>query len=147
MGPVSPRPAVEEKMLSIRQLFFLITVITAALIPIASWSKDDLIPYTASASCQAKPPNDFFCVTDEVSTPADKRVAIVNIIFFCQGSTAASFALVDTLGPESVISGRVQRASESYEYPIIASPAFPSGFNSVSNNTTLIHLGPHQLIL
>ena len=53
MGPVSPRPAVEEKMLSIRQLFFLITVITAALIPIASWSKDDLIPYTASASCQA----------------------------------------------------------------------------------------------
>jgi len=132
-------------MLSIRQLFFLITVITAALIPIASWSKDDLIPYTASGSCQAKPPNDFFCVTDDVLTPAQNRVVIVNIIFFCQGSTAASFALVNTLGPEAVISGQLQRASESfsYEYPMIASPGFPTGFNSVSNNpTTLIHLGP-----
>jgi len=131
-------------MLSIRHLSFLITVITAALIPISSWSKDDLIPYTANGSCQATPPNDFFCVTDQVLTPDQKRVAIVNIIFFCQGSTAASFALVNTLGPGPATSGPLPPASESfsYEYPMIASPAFPSGFNSVSNNPTLIHLGP-----
>jgi hypothetical protein len=117
-------------MSSIRRLSLLFTVIVAALIPMSSWSKDDVTPYTAGGSCQAKPPNDFFCVTDAVSAPDNRSVDIVNIIFFCQGSTAATFALVDA------------SSGNSYEYPMIASPAVPSGFNSVSNNTTLIHLRP-----
>jgi hypothetical protein len=116
-------------MLSIRRFSFLFTIIITALVPISCWS---MTPYTASGACQAKPPNDFFCTTDKVETPSGKSVVIENIIFFCQGPTSAGFVLVNTSGPQSF----------SYEYPMMSSPLFPSGYSSISNVSALIHLGP-----
>jgi hypothetical protein len=116
-------------MVAIRRFSFSFTIIIAVLIPISCWS---MTPYTASAACQAKPPNDFFCTTGKVATPAGKSVLIQNIVFFCQGPTPAGFVLVNTSGPQSF----------SYQYPMSSSPLFPSGFSSISNVTALIHLGP-----
>jgi hypothetical protein len=116
-------------MLSIRRFSFLFTIIIAVLVPISCWS---MTPYTASGACQAKPPNDFFCTTDKVATPPGESVVIKNIIFFCQGPTSAGFVLIKTSGPQSF----------SYEYPMMSSPLFPSGYSSISNVSALIHLGP-----